>query len=202
MRATLALWPLLIAVSLGGWDLFTDDNARPWYAYAWSKTGNRAQWWFTSFETYRDCVEATRHEVSTGPNGAWYSEPVANATNWTQDLRPQMKAPNLARFSAPIDLEGINELQATELLTERLKEFQSANAWLQTSSSRNGWRPSSYRSRKLAFGSCLFGQPNASVRAPGRKHRRLRKSQLTRCSTLRSTKCVPSLHCSNTAKTA
>jgi hypothetical protein len=52
-----------------------EDNARPWHAYAWSKRGNRAQWWFTSFETYRDCVEATRHEVSTGPNGAWYSEP-------------------------------------------------------------------------------------------------------------------------------
>jgi hypothetical protein len=47
-----------------------------------------------------------------------------NATNWSQDLRPQMKPAYQARFSAPIDLEGINLHQAKDLLTERLKEFQ------------------------------------------------------------------------------
>jgi hypothetical protein len=47
-----------------------------------------------------------------------------NATNWSQDLRPNIKPAYQAQFSPPIDLEGINLAQATELLTERLKEFQ------------------------------------------------------------------------------
>jgi hypothetical protein len=47
-----------------------------------------------------------------------------NANNWSQDLRPHMQPAHQARFSAPIDLEGINQRQAKELLTERLKEFQ------------------------------------------------------------------------------
>jgi hypothetical protein len=70
------LWLLLIAKCLSGCDLFKDGNARPWHAYAWSKSKNSTEWWFTTFETYRDCVEATQDEVSTGPNKQWYSEPV------------------------------------------------------------------------------------------------------------------------------
>jgi hypothetical protein len=48
----------------------------------------------------------------------------ANATNWTQDIRPNLKPANQARFSTAIDLEGINEVQGRELLAERLKDFQ------------------------------------------------------------------------------
>ncbi len=47
-----------------------------------------------------------------------------NATNWTADIVPHMAPANLARFSPPLQLEGINEEQASELLSERLKEFQ------------------------------------------------------------------------------
>jgi hypothetical protein len=48
----------------------------------------------------------------------------ANATNWTQDIRPNLKPANQARFSTAIELEGINEVQGRELLAERLKDFQ------------------------------------------------------------------------------
>ncbi len=48
----------------------------------------------------------------------------ANANNWAQDVRPRMKAPSQARFSSSIDLEGINNQQAKELLAARLREFQ------------------------------------------------------------------------------
>ncbi len=48
----------------------------------------------------------------------------ANANNWAQDVRPRMKPPSQARFSSSIDLEGINDRQAKELLETRLREFQ------------------------------------------------------------------------------
>ena len=48
----------------------------------------------------------------------------ANATNWTQEIRPNLKPANQARFSPAVELEGINETQAKELLAERLEDFQ------------------------------------------------------------------------------
>jgi hypothetical protein len=47
-----------------------------------------------------------------------------NATNWLQELRPRMLPAYQDRFSPPIDLEGIDQKEAKELLAERLREFQ------------------------------------------------------------------------------
>ena len=47
-----------------------------------------------------------------------------NATNWLQELRPRMLPAYQARFSPPIDLQGIDHNQAKELLAQRLQEFQ------------------------------------------------------------------------------
>lgn len=75
-RTLRMLWLVLIAVCLSGCDFIKDSSARPWHPYALNKLKNQGEWWFTSFETYRDCVEATRHEVSTEFSSKQYSEPV------------------------------------------------------------------------------------------------------------------------------
>jgi len=65
-----------LAVWVGGCDLFQDSNPRPSHAYAWNKNDGRLEYWFTSFETRRDCIEATRDAVATTMQKVWYSEPV------------------------------------------------------------------------------------------------------------------------------
>jgi hypothetical protein len=40
------------------------------------KSEGRFEWWFTNFESHRDCIEATRHAATTPPQNEWYSEPV------------------------------------------------------------------------------------------------------------------------------
>ncbi|MGH6839905.1 MAG: hypothetical protein ACREDT_14120 [Methylocella sp.] len=51
-----------------------------------------------------------------------------NATNWTEDIRPNLKPACQHRFSSEIGLEGINIEQARELITMRLKDFQLGDA--------------------------------------------------------------------------
>jgi hypothetical protein len=49
----------------------------------------------------------------------------SNASNWTDDLLPKMHLPYHARFSPPIDLEGINRKQAQDLISQRLSEVEA-----------------------------------------------------------------------------
>jgi hypothetical protein len=51
-----------------------------------------------------------------------------NATNWTEDIRPNLKPAYEKRFSSEIGLEGINIEQARELITKRLMDFQLGDA--------------------------------------------------------------------------
>jgi hypothetical protein len=69
-----------LGLCVGGCDLFQDSNSRPWHAYAWKKSEGRFEWWFTNFESHRDCIEATRHAATTPPQNEWYSEPVGADT--------------------------------------------------------------------------------------------------------------------------
>jgi hypothetical protein len=46
-----------------------------------------------------------------------------NATNWTEDIRPNMDSPCQHRFAAEIGLDGINSEQARILVAKRLKDF-------------------------------------------------------------------------------
>lgn len=46
----------------------------------------------------------------------------SNANNWIVEIVPHMSSQYVARFSIPIDLEGINQQQARRLITQRLKE--------------------------------------------------------------------------------
>jgi hypothetical protein len=68
---------VLIAASssLSGCDVLEETAQRPWNAYAWQKENKRHQIWFSNYETYRDCIEATRTQVNSSPNNQWYSEP-------------------------------------------------------------------------------------------------------------------------------
>jgi hypothetical protein len=47
-----------------------------------------------------------------------------NATNWTADIRPNMKPADQDRFSDEIRLEGIEREQSRILLTQRLEDFR------------------------------------------------------------------------------
>lgn len=48
----------------------------------------------------------------------------SNAQNWVRDLVPKMNSPYHDRFSSPINLEGINQRQAADLISERLTEVE------------------------------------------------------------------------------
>ena len=50
-----------------------------------------------------------------------------NATNWTADIRPNMKPADQARFSDEIRLEGIEREQSRMLLAKRLQDFRLDN---------------------------------------------------------------------------
>jgi len=52
----------------------------------------------------------------------------ANATNWLQEVLPFMQPAYRDRFSAEINLEGINVDQAKELISKRLRDFQVDDA--------------------------------------------------------------------------
>jgi hypothetical protein len=52
------------------------SNPKPWQGYAWSKERQKLRWWFDTFETRRDCLEAMANAVNNPPYNAWYSEPV------------------------------------------------------------------------------------------------------------------------------
>jgi hypothetical protein len=69
-------WVVCLALCVSGCDLLEDSNSRPWRPYAWHKKDGRQRWWFPTYETRRDCLEATRHAVATVPQSEWYSEPV------------------------------------------------------------------------------------------------------------------------------
>lgn len=53
-----------------------DAPQQSWGGYAWNIKAERAEWWFSSWESRRDCVEAMRYAVNHAPQNAWYSEPV------------------------------------------------------------------------------------------------------------------------------
>ncbi len=64
-----------------------------------------------------------------------------NATNWTVDIRPNMKSADQGRFSNEILLEGIDQNQSRRLIAKRLQDFRLGDAvinkfveadWLQT----------------------------------------------------------------------
>lgn len=46
----------------------------------------------------------------------------SNANNWIVEIVPHLDRQYLDRFSVPIDLEGINQQQARQLITQRLRE--------------------------------------------------------------------------------
>lgn len=52
------------------------SNAKPWRGYAWSKETQKLRWWFDTFESQRDCLNAMANAVSQPPYNVWYSEPV------------------------------------------------------------------------------------------------------------------------------
>jgi hypothetical protein len=52
----------------------------------------------------------------------------SNANNWLNDILPHMSAPDRDRVSSPIELEGINQRQAAQLISERLREVQAENS--------------------------------------------------------------------------
>ncbi len=47
----------------------------------------------------------------------------SNANNWLLELRPHLSKQYLDRFASPINLEGINQKQARQLITQRLREI-------------------------------------------------------------------------------
>ena len=71
-----AIWAVLLALGVSGCDLFEDSNKRPWQAYAWHREQQRHQWWLSTYETHRDCIEAVKHASSMPPQNQWYSAPV------------------------------------------------------------------------------------------------------------------------------
>ena len=70
---------LLAGFLFTGCDLLTDSTPRPWSGYAWHRDKNRLEYWFVTYETQRDCIEAMRYRVRNPPQNAWYSEPVDGA---------------------------------------------------------------------------------------------------------------------------
>jgi hypothetical protein len=82
---------LLAGFLFTGCDLLTDSTPRPWSGYAWHRDKNRLEYWFVTYETQRDCIEAMRYRVRNPPQNAWYSEPVDCAyhgNNWTDSQGP------------------------------------------------------------------------------------------------------------------
>lgn len=67
---------LLLATIVAGCDLLEDTSDRPWSGYALNKGSKRYEFWYTMFETQRDCMEAMTYGVSNPPHNQWYSEPV------------------------------------------------------------------------------------------------------------------------------
>ncbi len=63
-----------LAILLGGCDFLEDSSKRPWIGYAWHKTDDKPQWFFSDFETLRDCMEMMRHNVKEWPNSQWYPD--------------------------------------------------------------------------------------------------------------------------------
>jgi hypothetical protein len=71
---TIAAAVVIVCLVLAGYGLFRDNaNDRPWNGYAWDKENNKFEWWFSQYETRRDCLEGMRYAVqqSTG-----YTEPI------------------------------------------------------------------------------------------------------------------------------
>lgn len=67
---------LVVTLGLGGCDFTAESPERPWAGYAWHKKDQRFEWWWTPYETHRDCIEATKWGVTHAPNDQWYSEPI------------------------------------------------------------------------------------------------------------------------------
>jgi hypothetical protein len=66
---------LLCAPVLVGCDAIFGEqsNPKPWQGYAWSKERQKLRWWFDTFETRRDCLDAVANAVNNPPYNAWYS---------------------------------------------------------------------------------------------------------------------------------
>ena len=112
-----------------------------------------------------------------------------------------MKPPSQARFSSSIDLEGINDRQAKELLETRLREFQLRDEEIEDFIEPTGSQRNFKRSLTLASVASSFLLPNAFAR----NYRRLCRAQKCRsrsCWPSKSTRCAPALRCSDTIKTA
>ncbi len=69
---------LIICVFLGGCDLQQETSEKPWAGYAWHKEHQKFQFWWTSYESRRDCIEHMKAEAATG-SSQWYSEPIGCA---------------------------------------------------------------------------------------------------------------------------
>ena len=66
---------------LGSCDVFNDSTPKPWMGYAWNVEKKRTEWFFSAYETHRDCEESMMHSVETAPNNQWYSKPIGCGYN-------------------------------------------------------------------------------------------------------------------------
>jgi hypothetical protein len=57
----------LLALTLGGCDLFEDSNPRPWIGYAYHQNNSRFEFELNDWKTERDCREAMLHIAATRP---------------------------------------------------------------------------------------------------------------------------------------
>ena len=64
------------ALMLVGCDPLHDSAPKPWMGYAWNAKEKRIEWFFSQFETYRDCQESMQNSIETPPNNQWYSNPI------------------------------------------------------------------------------------------------------------------------------
>ena len=54
-----------------------EGNKRPWAGYAWNFAKKRYEFFFSDYETARDCLESMKAQVAPGQgNAEWYSTPV------------------------------------------------------------------------------------------------------------------------------
>lgn len=69
---------ITLAVSVSLLSGCNSEGVGVWQGYAWNKTDQRPEFWFTLYDSYDSCIKDMRLSVSSGQgfNSVWYGKPV------------------------------------------------------------------------------------------------------------------------------